>query len=35
MFLWLCLVLSLLETAGSMEELRSIVDGLPQDLEEM
>lgn len=35
MFLWLRLVLSLLETAGSLEELRSTVDSLPQDLEEM
>lgn len=35
MFLWLRLVLSLLETAGSLEELRLTVDSLPQDLEEM
>lgn len=35
MFLWLRLVLSLLETAGSLEELRSTVDDLPPDLEAM
>lgn len=35
MFLWLRLVLGLLETAGSLEELRSTVDSLPRDLEEM
>lgn len=35
MFLWLRLVLSLLETAGSLSELRATIDSLPQDLEEM